>query len=277
MSTTAFEKRICNGGIYAVCAVTALIALLAAARAQGQQDVGCVRLPAANLGPVPSCPQPMLPTVPLQAPRPGEGAAADQRWQLGPAGAPTASLADPLKGNDAVIEVIVGQARLLPLKADLANEKGTGVIAVGDPTVVEFEMMPNPRLLRLLGSRAGVTDLSITTADQQTVCFEVRVGYDLSLLQAQLRQVFPDARLRLVQIREHLAVEGEARSVRQVDQILQTIEAYLASVQVPSEVKGKEKGGGHNVNPRADRQVAIGEQIRHICVGIVKIGHHPAG
>ena len=114
------------------------------------------------------------------------------------------------------------------------------MIAVGDPTVLEFEVLPNPRLIRLIGSRAGVTDLSITTADQQTVCFEVRVVYDLALLQAQLKQLFPDAQLRLFQIREHLAVEGQARSVRQVDQILQTLEAYLVSVQVPSKVKGKE-------------------------------------
>jgi Flp pilus assembly secretin CpaC len=147
---------------------------------------------------------------------------------------------DPLKGNDAVIEVTVGQGRLLTLKAEMANEGGVGVIAVGDPTVLEFEVLPNPRLVRLIGSRAGVTDLSITTADQETVCFEVRVVYDLALLQAELKQLFPDAQLRLFQIREHLAVEGQARSVRQVDQILQTLEAYLVSVQVPSKVKGEE-------------------------------------
>ncbi len=181
-----------------------------------------------------------LPNVPAVAPRPAEGADANQKWNTTPEAGPTASFIEASRGTDAVIEVIVGQGRLLTLKAAMADERGVGVIAVGDPTVLEFEVLPNPRLVRLIGTRAGVTDLSVTTADQQTVCFEVRVVYDVPLLQAQLQQLFPDAQLRLFQIREHLAVEGQARSVRQVDQILQALEAYLVSVQVPSKVKGKE-------------------------------------
>ena len=155
---------------------------------------------------------------------------------------PTAAFLDTLTGNDAVIEVIVGQGRLLTLKADIANEQGTGVITVADPTVVDFDVMPNPRLLRLVARRAGVTDLSVTTAEGQIYNFEVRVVYDLQLLHAQMRQLFPDAQLRLTQIREHLAVEGEARSIRQVEQILKTLELYLASVQVPSSAEGTESG-----------------------------------
>jgi len=38
-----------------------------------------------------------------------------------------------VEGNDAVIEVIVGQGRLVSLKADVANEQGMGVIAVATP------------------------------------------------------------------------------------------------------------------------------------------------
>ncbi|HPM82029.1 MAG TPA: pilus assembly protein N-terminal domain-containing protein [Candidatus Anammoximicrobium sp.] len=253
-------KRICTEGIFAVCAIVALVAMIAAGPVASAQDPVRVVPLGVNLGPPASCPQPAaLPNVPLQAQRPAEGAAADQRWQFELGGAPTATLMHPLTRNDAAVEVIVGQARLLPLKADLANERGLGVISVGDPTVLEFEVMPNPRLIRLLGNRAGVTDLSVVLADQQTVCLEVRVVYDLPLLQAQLKQLFPDAQLHLFQIREHLAVEGEARSVRQVDQILQTIEAYLVSVQVPSSVKGKETpdagrsgaAGGGRAGPQA--------------------------
>ena len=95
---------------------------------------------------------------------------------------PTAAFIETLRGNDAVIEVIVGQGRLVNLKADVANEQGMGVIAVADPTVIDFDVMPNPRLIRLVARRAGVTDLSVTTADGQVYNFEVHVVYDLQLL-----------------------------------------------------------------------------------------------
>jgi pilus assembly protein CpaC len=212
--------------------------------ANAQQHVEAVPLPRG--APAASYPQPArIPTVPAAPPRPAEGPAADQRWPAGadPAAAPIASFVGPMSRNDAVIEVVVGQARLLTLKADMADERGTGVIAVGDPTVIDFDILPNPRMLRITGRRAGVTDLSFVTPDGQAFSFEVHVVYDLALLQAQLKQVFPDAQLRLFQIREHLAVEGQARSIRQVDQILQTLEVYLASVQVPSATEGTESAG----------------------------------
>jgi pilus assembly protein CpaC len=162
-----------------------------------------------------------------------------------------ASFIDSLRGNDAAIEVIVGQGRLLTLKSDIATKDRSAVVAVGDPTILEFDVLPNPRMLRLIGLRAGVTDLSITTADNQAYSFEVRVVYDLDLLRAQLRQAFPDVSLQLGQVRDHVVVEGEARSSVQVAQILQTIEVYLRSVQAKREIKGETKGGLHgSENPQ---------------------------
>lgn len=183
-----------------------------------------------------------LPIVPLLEPRPPEGSTKDEKWQTlreGAAGAPVASFIDSLRGNDAAVEVIIGQGRLMTLKSDIVTRDRKAVIAVGDPTILEFEVLPNPRMLRLIGMRAGVTDLSITTADNQTYSFEVRVVFDMELLRAQLRQIFPDVSLQLGQIREHLVVEGEARSTVQVAQILRTIELYLESVQIPRDTQGE--------------------------------------
>jgi pilus assembly protein CpaC len=185
-----------------------------------------------------------LPTVPDKEPRPVEGDAAGQQWQTErtPEGAdPVASFLEPLQGNDVAIDVIVGQGRLLTLKSDIATREGSAVIAAGDPTVIEFNVLPNARMIRLTGKRVGVTDLSITTADDQTYSFEVHVVYDIPLLSAQLKQIFPDAYLRLSQLREHLVVEGQARSNAQVAQIIRTIEAFLESVQTMRRVKGREQ------------------------------------
>ncbi len=185
-----------------------------------------------------------LPIVPLKQPRPAQGPDAGQQWQTGrppEEGAPVASFIDALQANDAAIEVIIHQGRLLTLKQDIAGEEGMAVIAVADPTIIDFQVLPNPRMLRITGKRVGVTDMSVMMADGQAVSFEVRVVYELQLLRAQLRQMFPDAYLKLGQLRRHLIVEGQARSPAQVSQIIQTIEAYLATayedgVYIPLEV-----------------------------------------
>ncbi len=189
----------------------------------------------------------LLPAVPQKAPRPAEGTEPGQTWKTKRTPAenePVASFIDTLQGNDAVLQVIMGQGRLLTTKADIVNKDGTAVIAVGDPTVLDFQVLPNPRMIRIMGRRAGVTDLSITTADSQTYSFEVHVVYDLELMRAQLRQIFPDAYLRLAQIREHLVVEGEARSPTQVAQVLQTLEAFLESAQPAGGRNSQTTGAG---------------------------------
>ena len=57
-----------------------------------------------------------------------------------------------------------------------------------------------------------MTDLAITTARNETYTFEIRVLADLSLIQDKLRATFPDASVKLSQIRDHFVVEGEART-----------------------------------------------------------------
>ena len=129
------------------------------------------------------------------------------------------------------LEVKIGQGRFLTLKEDLVVPgKPAPFLAVGDPSVTDFYQV-GPRQLRLIGKRLGTTDLSITTGSGQTYDFEVQVVADLDLLSAQLRQMFPDATLRLGQVREKLVVEGQARDAAQVSRIIATLEAAIRSIQ----------------------------------------------
>jgi hypothetical protein len=73
-----------------------------------------------------------------------------------------AELLDSATSNDAILEVIVGQGRILTTKDPIAMEGGTVLLAAGDPTVIEVSA-ESPRMVRVLGRRAGITDLSITT------------------------------------------------------------------------------------------------------------------
>jgi pilus assembly protein CpaC len=162
---------------------------------------------------------PILPKVPLAPARPTEGPNS------------TGAFVDTLHGNDATIEILVSQSRILTLKQNITAGPTQALIAVGDPSVVDFQVV-SPRQLRLTGLRIGVTDLAITTATNETYVFEVRVLADLTLIQGKLRGMFPDASIKLSQLRDHIVVEGEARDPAQITRIIQTLTAYLISVAV---------------------------------------------
>jgi pilus assembly protein CpaC len=181
---------------------------------------------------------PALPTVPEAPPRPAEGPGAVTEFVEG------------LSTYDATFEVLVGQGRVLTVKEDLTAGRAAALIAVGDPSVIEFSVV-NARQIRIIGQRIGVTDLALTTADGRTYNFEIRVVADLALLTGRLKLLFPDARLRLVQVRDHVVVEGQARDPVQVGQILQMIEAYLESIRSDEtrKVRGGQGGGAPSVPP----------------------------
>ncbi len=153
----------------------------------------------------------------------------ERRPASGPGSVP--SFIDGLKGNDAAFEVNVGQGRILTVKEDLAVGPNQPLIATGDPSVIEFAVI-NSRQIRVTGLRVGVTDLSISTGKNQVYSFEVRVLADLALLEGRLRAFFPEASVKLAQLRDHIVVEGEARDNAQVARIIETVGSYLRSVQV---------------------------------------------
>ncbi len=186
--------------------------------------------------------------------------------------APVESFVESLKGNDAAFRVILGQGRLLTLREDIvtphedeatndgdlltgdtgdkedrsagSSSDASAVVAVGDPSIADFQLLPNPRLIRVVGLRPGVTDLSVTTVDGETVSLEVHVTYDLPLLEARLRQLFPTSRIEIGQLREHLVLEGQVRSNSQVTRVVETVEAFLNSSQVQVDQQGKSASGG---------------------------------
>ncbi len=216
---------------------------------------------------------PALPLVPEFPTRPPATEA--QPWRSDPTAqeeSTTSSFIDSLKVNDAAIEVILGQGRLLTLSGPMADENGVPVIAVADPSIIDFEIMPDQRMLRLVAKAVGVTDLSFISADGQSHSFEIHVTYDTVLLEAQLRQVFPTAMLHIKQLREHLIVEGQARSPEQVQQIVTTLNAYLSSIQINeiptgSSVSAMAVGGaGQDEDESDDQEVSFayesGERVQ---------------
>jgi pilus assembly protein CpaC len=183
-----------------------------------------------------------LPATPEKLPRPASGKES------------VSAFVDSLSNNDSAFEVVVGQGRILTLKENLTGKEPER-IAVGDPSVIDPFVL-SERQIRITGRRIGVTDLSIITSDARTYNFEVRVVADLNVLRGQLHCIFPDASLRLAQIRDHIVVEGEARDTAQVTRIMETIRAYLASVQISQLQRIASQQGSI---PRAGEGVPPGE------------------
>lgn len=189
-----------------------------------------------------------LPGPPVKPPRPLQG----------PEG--VASFVDSLSSQraDGLIEVVMGRPRVLTFKEPLADPEAEVLpqIAIGDPSIINFEVV-SLKQLRIVGIGPGVTDLTIVTPEEETYIFRVQVVYDLDVLRAQLKAVYPEAHLRLTQIREHVVVEGQARDTGQVTRILTTVRAYLQSMA--AKIEQPQATGGGDAAPPATGQ-AGGEE-----------------
>lgn len=164
--------------------------------------------------------------------------------------------------HDSTLDIILGQGRLITLKDELSKDGTPAFIAVGDPSVIEFEIV-GPRQIRVIGQSMGVTDLSITTSEKHTHSIEVQVQADLEILTMRLQALFPSSHVKLSHLRNHIIVEGQARDVGQADRILQTIEASLLAVQA-SQMKQISYGGtpvpAENQSENSDRNSGTEQQ-----------------
>jgi pilus assembly protein CpaC len=178
--------------------------------------------------------RPLLPLAPPASNR--DLRSDDEDFDASPRG-PVAGLVDSITTSDAEIEVILGRSRIITLKAPLGVEQGVPLVAVGDPTVLDFDVV-GPRHLRIVTKRVGVSDFTVTTDNGETYAFDIRVVYDLPLLESYLHQIFPDATIELRQLREHVVLAGQARSDIEVMRIVDTLKVYLSSMQPKTKIEG---------------------------------------
>jgi pilus assembly protein CpaC len=194
---------------------------------------------------------------------------------LPPKVAEVSKFVEGVGSNDSIIEVVNGQSRILVVKEQLQTAKKSASIFIGDPNIADVSFVPptepnavTPNLaIRIVGKRFGVTDLVITTPDNKIFKFEIRVVADLDVLNLQLHTLFPDASLRVTQLREHLIVEGQARTTAQVARIMETVRNYVASLERTSEgqpVGGRAGAlppppGGTTINVATGGNAAAGE------------------
>jgi pilus assembly protein CpaC len=224
------------------------LACLVSPTAAQQPPVGGLPIPPPETGPTqlgpistePPCNVPPIPTVP-------------------PKNAEARALVEAARCNDAFIEVVVGQSRLVVVKEDLQTPKKSATLYVGDTKIADVSLVPaSPkeanappiprRALQIVGKKIGITDLIIQMPDDKVYKYEVRIVPDATLIREQmefinnqLRSIFPDTSLKVTWVRDHLIVEGEARSVAQVSRILQVVRAAIGE-QVPDQLASQGVG-----------------------------------
>lgn len=191
-----------------------------------------------TLGVTPSPPVPP-PPLPPQSPNTSPNTSLNLTESSNSARANTAAANGVASQDDTVIRLTVGRGRVLSVPSPIVNQGDVAVIAVGDPSVADFEVLPNPRLLRLVGKRPGLTDLTVVTSDDQTLVYELHVQYDLSLLEARLRQSFPTALVKITQLGNHLILEGQARDSRQSSLIESAVQAFVDSTNAVNSLRGR--------------------------------------
>lgn len=193
---------------------------------------------------------------------------------------PVMEYVQPLSVVDAKLELLIGQGRTLTLKKPISEGKSVGVIAVGDPNIADFEVLPNPRMLRLTGRRAGQTDLTIVLADDSIVTFQVLVKYDLELLQVELNRRFPDSDIRVSQIRDSVVLEGQVRNAAQATQAVAIVEAWVSrgGLANRSPASSGARQGSEQLQALEDKvngATEVGPEVEPLDSAGIEVGNRP--
>jgi pilus assembly protein CpaC len=158
----------------------------------------------------------------------GLGLVADGHAQTAPARAAADSTgyrAAAATGGE-TLSVTAGQEVLVRLNQDASS------VFVADPEVADVHM-PTPRVLVLLGKKAGTTTLfALSSAGAQILKRGVQVGMDLDSLRRMMAARFPGSNLQVNAGPGSLQVSGDVSSPDVADAVVQMITPYLGDKQV---------------------------------------------
>jgi pilus assembly protein CpaC len=158
----------------------------------------------------------------------GLGLVADGHAQTTPARAAansTGHRAIAAAGSEA-LSVTAGQEVLVRLNQDASS------VFVADPDVADVHM-PTPRVLVVLGKKAGTTTLfALSSSGAQLLKRSVLVGMDLDSLRRMMAARFPGSNLQVEAGPGSLQVSGDVSSSDVADAVVQMITPYLGDKQV---------------------------------------------
>jgi pilus assembly protein CpaC len=124
------------------------------------------------------------------------------------------------------LSVTAGQEVLVRLNQDASS------VFIADPDVADVHM-PTPRVLVVLGKKAGTTTLyALSSTGEQLLKRSVLVGADLDSLRRMMAARFPDSNLQVSAGPGSLQVSGDVSGSDVADAVVQMITPYLGDKQV---------------------------------------------
>ncbi len=123
-------------------------------------------------------------------------------------------------GLDPRLAVVLGTHLQLPLERPVTR------VAVGDPTVLSFELLDELQLL-LLGKSVGRTSLLVWSGDGPPARYAIAVEPDLSLLREALNELAPDVRVSSALDRDAIVLRGMVRDATERAAVEAAARAWL--------------------------------------------------
>ncbi len=132
----------------------------------------------------------------------------------------TPSARPSITGDDArPLYVGVGKSKLIEVPWPVSR------VSVSKPEIADVEVL-SPHQVLVMGNVLGVTDLILWNEDEQAWRARVNVVLDLQSLQDDLKHIFPESELELVQSQDIVVVTGSLRRAEQAAQLGEVLAAY---------------------------------------------------
>jgi pilus assembly protein CpaC len=120
----------------------------------------------------------------------------------------------------ATVAVYIGKSE------DVRTDTSFVEVNVGDPEVADVNPLTD-RSLSILGKKNGTTRVSIYAEDKKPIgVFDVEVVYDTSLVQAEIRKRFPNAKLRVRAVNGRMLLSGTSPDGPTVDRAVQIAKQF---------------------------------------------------
>ena len=102
-------------------------------------------------------------------------------------------------------------------------------VLVSDPAIVDA-VVRTPKRIYLIGLKVGQTNaFFFNKAGKQIVNLEIRVERDLAGLRTSLHQYFPDARIDVQAMNDHIVLSGSVASAAEADKAKDLAARYVGS------------------------------------------------
>ena len=132
----------------------------------------------------------------------------------------TPSARPSITGDDAVpLDVGVGKTKLIEAPWPVSR------VSVSKPEIADVEVL-SPHQILVMGNVIGTTDLILWNEDEEAWRARINVVLDLRNLQDDLKQIFPESKLELVQSQDVVVVTGSLRRAEQAAQLQKVMAAY---------------------------------------------------